>query len=62
MLELTSALLPEIQQREAFDPQFTEADVAALKECEIDICQRNEECRRRLELPSLVFMPHLEVN
>lgn len=54
-------LFPEMKIKEAFDPQFSTEDCIFLEKHGFCVLKENELCERRLETPSLVFMPHLEV-
>ena len=60
LLEILSAF-PAISAREAYDPLFTATDVTVLRSYGVEVLSDNDDGRRPLSLPSLVFMPHLEV-
>lgn len=55
-------LFPNIQWMEAYDPLFTDADAFVLEQLGIHVLSENDQCRRRLDVSSLVVMPHIKVH
>lgn len=47
---------------QVFDPVFSPADVIVLKELGCEVLSVNERCRRKVEKPTLFYMPHAEIS
>lgn len=59
---LLADMLPALSRPpQAYDPAFTELDVALLTRLGVDVIAHNEEGRRRISEPTLFFLPHCEV-
>jgi hypothetical protein len=59
---LLQALLPGLTQPpQLYDPAFSEADVLLMQQLGLGVIGCNEEGRRRVEGPTLFYLPHCEV-
>jgi len=59
---LATQLLPGLHQPpKAFDPAFTEADIALIKSMGMTVITNNQMCAHRAEVPTFFYLPHLEV-
>lgn len=59
---LLRQLLPNLQQPpQLYDPAFTAVDKLLMQHVRLEVIQLNEECRRQADVPTLFYLPHLEV-
>lgn len=54
--------LPGLQSPpQLFDPAFSDVDRMLLQQLGLEVISKNEECRRTVDVPTLFYLPHLEV-
>ncbi len=62
LLLLRDQLLPSLASPpELFDPMFSQLDVALLAKLGLRVVHLDEQCARRVQTPTLFYLPHLEV-